>query len=57
MSKKGFRIAMSILAAVIVALIGLNMTTAEDEGFDVSYQMANAHISWEQSFYGGPWNH
>lgn len=55
MSKKGFRIAMSILAAVIVALIGLNMTTAEDEGFDVSYRMANAHITWEQTYYAGAW--
>ena len=49
------------IAAIILAIvIGLLWNALEDSSAQKwepvgSYPIANAHISWEQSFHSGPW--
>lgn len=45
-----------ILLAIIIGL-AWNMIEAEgqQQTWQTSYPMANAHISWEQTYYPGPW--
>lgn len=47
-----------IILAVIIGLAWnyLESSEAEELKPDVVYPMANAHISWEQTFHGGAWN-
>ena len=49
-----------ILLAVVIGLVW-NMLAAENNapewpGEVTTHPLANAHISWEQSFHGGAWN-
>ena len=55
MSRKAFWIMISVLAAVIVALCVADERMAGKEDWDECYGMANAHISWGQTFHGGAW--
>ena len=45
-----------ILLAIIIGL-AWNMIEAEgqQQTWQTSYPMANAHISWKQTYYPGPW--
>ena len=45
-----------ILLAIIIGL-AWNMIEAEgqQQTWQTSYPMASAHISWEQTYYQGPW--
>lgn len=47
-----------IILAVIIGLLWnyLESGEAEEQKPDAVYPMANAHISWEQTFHGGAWN-
>ena len=56
MSKKTFRIFIGIMAVVLSALIGMNISLDNEKTWDVSYEMANTNISWQQTFYPGAWN-
>jgi hypothetical protein len=46
MSRKTFRILFSILAAVIIALIVMNISLDNEKTWDVCYEMANKHIEY-----------
>lgn len=51
------RIPMIIAMLILAGMITLNVTVKEPElEPDAVYPMANAHVSWEQTFYGGAWN-
>lgn len=47
-----------IILAIIIGLAWNYLESGEAEGQkpDAVYPMANAHISWEQTFHGGAWN-
>lgn len=47
-----------IILAIIIGLLWNYLENGEAEGQkpDAIYPMANAHISWEQTFHGGAWN-
>ena len=47
-----------IILAIIIGLAWNYIESSEAEGQkpDAVYPMANAHISWEQTFHGGAWN-
>ena len=47
-----------IILAIIIGLLWNYLESGEAEGQkpDAFYPMANAHISWEQTFHGGAWN-
>lgn len=50
-------IVLMILAIIIgLAWNYLESGEAERQKPDAVYPMANAHISWEQTFHGGAWN-
>ena len=48
-----------IIMILLAIIIGLAWNMIEAEGqqqtWQTSYPMANAHISWEQTYYPGPW--
>jgi len=46
MSRKTFRISISVIAAVILALIGMNIALDSEKTWDVCYDMANRGIEW-----------
>ena len=56
MRRKTFGITAGILAAVIIALAGANIALDNRKDWDVCYGMANAKISWKQTYHGGAWN-
>lgn len=56
MKRKTFGITISVLAAVVIALAGLNIGLDRRVTWDSCYEMANAKISWEQTFHSGPWS-
>lgn len=56
MSRKAFWIFFSVLAAVIIALGGLNMGLDRKVTWDSEHPMANSRISWEQTFHAGAWS-
>ena len=47
-----------IILAIIIGLAWNYLESGEAVGQkpDAVYPMANAHISWEQTFHGGAWN-
>lgn len=55
MSKRTFRILFSVLAAGIIALAGMNIALDNEKTWDECYAMANAKVSWEQTFHSGAW--
>lgn len=54
MSRRTFRIFICVIAAVLAVLIGANAAVGNEKTWDVSYQMANAKISWLQTYYPHP---
>ena len=56
MSRKAFGIFIGAAAAVIIALIGMNMALDNRKTWDVCYEMANTHVSWRQTFHAGAWD-
>lgn len=56
MARKTFGITVSILAAVIIALAGLNRMEDNRKTWDVCFEMANAKVSWSQTFHSGTWS-
>ena len=53
MKRKTFYIMVGIIAAVIIALIWWSFSGADEPAWDVCYPMANANISWNQTYHGG----
>lgn len=57
MSKRAFGITLAIVAVAIMLEImaGYFIGKAIEATWDVCYEMANAKVSWEQSFHPGAW--
>ena len=53
MEKKTFRIRLAIMAAIIGALIFLNVKQDSRQDWDVCYEMANRNIEWTGAGYSG----
>ena len=53
MSEKAFRISAAILAAVIAALVWLNVSVKPRTPWDAVYEMANSRIEWSGAGYDG----
>ena len=53
MSKRAFRICASILAAVTIALIGMNIAADADKTWDVCFEMTNRRVEWTGAGYSG----
>ena len=49
-----------VIMIILAIVIGLVWNAVEESNqpqtWQTSYPMANANISWEQSFHGGAWN-
>lgn len=56
MSRKNFFIVLGIIAAAIAALLIWAFSAEAEKTWDVEYAMANTNISWEQTYYPGPWD-
>lgn len=56
MGKRAFRITISIMAAVLLALIGMNKAIDNEKTWDVCYEMTNTNVTWLQTFHSGAWN-
>ena len=50
------RIPMFIAMVLLAAMVIISAVVPEPVTHDVEYPMANAAISWEQTFYSGAWN-
>lgn len=55
MSRKTFAIFISVIAAVIMAMAGIAAAKENERTWDSEHPMANAGISWSQTFHGGSW--
>ena len=53
MSRKQFAIIISVLAAAIMAMAGIAAAMENERTWDSEHPMANAEISWSQTFHGG----
>lgn len=51
MSRRSFIVALCVLAAVIGALVWLNVQQAQRKTWDVSYAMTNQGIEWTGAGY------
>ena len=57
MSRKGFMIALAVIAALMAALLVWVFSAAEAEkNWDVCYEMTNVNVNWEQTYFPGSWN-
>ena len=49
-----------VIMIILAIVIGLVWNAVEESNkpptWQMSYPMANAHISWEQTYHGGAWN-
>ena len=46
-----------ILLAIVIGLVWNELeANNQPQTWQTSYPMANAHISWEQTYHGGAWN-
>lgn len=50
------RIPMFIAMALLAAMVIISAVVPEPVTHDVEFPMANAAISWEQTFHGGGWS-
>ena len=50
------RIPMFIAMLLLAAMVIISAVVPEPVTHDVEYPIANAEISWEQSFHSGAWN-
>ena len=55
MSRKNFYIAMGIILAVMAALLVWAFSAEAEKEWDVECPMVNTNVSWEQTYYPGPW--
>lgn len=53
MKRKDFYIIMAIILAAVIALVWWSFSAADEPAWDVCYPMANAKISWDQTYHGG----
>lgn len=53
MSRKSFRIALTLMAVVIAALVWLNVNVQRGPEWEASYQTANSRIEWTGAGYSG----
>ena len=52
-----FIVALTILLSVIAGLIALNLSDiGRQKTWDIEIPMANAHISWIQTYHSGSWS-
>ena len=52
-----FAIVMAVLLTVIIALVSLNLSDiGRQTTWDIEIPMANAHVSWIQTYYSGSWS-
>ena len=56
MNRRAFSIIIGVLAVVIIALAGMNIALDREKTWDSEYTMANARISWEQTYHSGAWS-
>lgn len=56
MNGKRFVIFISVMAAVIAALVIGEIKLDERHTWDACHPMANAKITWQQSFHSGGWS-
>ena len=56
MSRKHFYIAMGIILAVITALLVWAFSAEAEKTWDVECPMVNTQVTWQQTFYPGPWD-
>ena len=51
-----FIVTLAVLLSVITGLIALNLSDiGRQKTWDIEIPMANAHVSWQQTFYTGDW--
>lgn len=56
MSRKAFLIALAVILVMVAGMLAWVFSKAEAEKtWDVSYEMTNTNISWQQTFYPGTW--
>lgn len=53
MSARSFKISVIILAAVIAALVWLNISVKPRTPWDVCFEMTNSRIEWNGAGYNG----
>ena len=53
MKRKTFYTMATIIAAAVISLAWLSFGGADEPAWDVCYPMANANISWNQTYHGG----
>lgn len=53
MKRKTFYTMATIIAAAVITLAWLSFGGADEPAWDVCYPMANANISWNQTYHGG----
>ena len=56
MKRKTFGISISVLAAVIAALVIADSSLDSRKTWDVCHDMTNTNVTWEQTFRSGPWS-
>lgn len=58
MSRKGFIITLAVVAVAIMLEIvsGYLFAKAAEEAWSIVCPMANTNISWQQTYYPGPWD-
>lgn len=56
MTKKTWIISMIVVVIVLAAEILAGAAAEKEKTWDVCYEMANAKISWQQTWHGGGWN-
>lgn len=55
MTRKQFWISLAVIAVIYAVLFWLGCRYGKAKTWDAEYPMANAAISWEQTFYSGAW--
>lgn len=56
MKKRTFVIFISVMAVVLAVLIGINKQEDNRKTWDTCYEMANANVTWLQTYHAGAWN-
>ena len=56
MSRKHFLIALGIILALIIGALVWAFTAEAETTWDACYPIANANVSWGQTFHNGHWN-
>ena len=56
MTRRAFLFTFGVIMAVIIGLLVWGISDAEETAWDSEHPMANARISWEQTFHAGAWS-